>query len=166
MLVRLGDAITFSAIFYTATVPHDGQDALDDVTATVRNPLGIEIVSSAPAVKRAMGRWEYTLSAGGNSAPGVYTCSFRTASSAVDALQKDDLVRSVVPELDLDAAIDGYTVRQVLRGLAAAVLGRTSGFSGTGVSTPSFWSIDGAVVRVTGTADAAGNRTSVSLELD
>lgn len=161
MTVRLGEAITFSAVFYTATEPHDGAD-LSDVTATVRNPLGIEIVTAAPAVERADGRWEYTLAAGGNSATGLYTCAFRTASDDVDAYQKDDRVLSQLPELDLADMVDGYSVREILRGVAAALLGVSSGFP----TAPSFQAVDGSKARVTGAVDGAGNRSAVNLDLD
>lgn len=63
--------------------------------------------------------------------------------------------------LDRSAAVDTFTPRQILRGLAAACLGAGSGFD-TGTGT--YKSADGSVTRITATLLGSGNR-SVTLSL-
>lgn len=62
--------------------------------------------------------------------------------------------------LDRASAIDGYTVRQIMRVLAAALAGETSG----GASDDSVMAIDGSKARITVTVDANGHRTDVTVD--
>lgn len=59
--------------------------------------------------------------------------------------------------------VDGSTVRQLLKGFGALLLGKVSG-AGTG--TEVFRAHDDSKVRVTVTVNEAGNRTAVTLDLD
>lgn len=61
----------------------------------------------------------------------------------------------------LDAAntIDGFSLRNIFRFIAATLFGKVSGAP----SAPVFKSADGTVTRVTATADANGNRSSITL---
>ena len=52
----------------------------------------------------------------------------------------------------------GYTVRQALRLIAAAVAGKSSG----GPGSPVFRSLDDSAKRITATATSDGNRTAVT----
>lgn len=63
--------------------------------------------------------------------------------------------------LDLASAIDGKTLREALRYIAAAVAGKASG-AGTG--TEIFVGLDGTTSRLTSTVDNDGNRTAVSYD--
>lgn len=64
----------------------------------------------------------------------------------------------------MDNAIEtGWTPRQVMRVLAAAMAGKVSG---SGTNAPVFRSITDAKDRITATTDADGNRVSVSLDSD
>ena len=59
---------------------------------------------------------------------------------------------------DADAIETGFTLRQVLRIMAAVLAGKVSG-AGSGVET--FLGLDGSTERVEVTVDAGGNRTDV-----
>jgi hypothetical protein len=63
--------------------------------------------------------------------------------------------------LDLASAIDGKTVREALRYIAATGAGEMSG-GGTG--TVSFKGLDKSTTRVTGTVDDNGNRSSITYD--
>jgi hypothetical protein len=64
--------------------------------------------------------------------------------------------------LDLTDGVEtGQTVRKILRGIAAILLGKTSGGPGSTV----FRDINNAKDRVTSVADQDGNRTTVTLDL-
>lgn len=69
--------------------------------------------------------------------------------------EREDTANAI---LDLTSAIDGLTLRQVLKLFAAVLLGKVTG----GPSSPIFKSIDGATTRVTMSADSDGNRTSAN----
>ena len=63
----------------------------------------------------------------------------------------------------LDEVVEGTTtVRQMLRGYAAALLGKASGLATT---TATFRDIDDSKDRIVATVDANGNRTAVTLDL-
>lgn len=63
----------------------------------------------------------------------------------------------------LDDASDGsVTVRQLLRGFAAALLGKASGLNTT---TAVFRDVNDTKNRITATVDADGNRTAITLDL-
>ena len=58
---------------------------------------------------------------------------------------------------------DGYTAIELMRMMSAVLLGKNSGLTETGGTTP-YLSIDGSKARVTGTVDKYGNRTNVDLD--
>lgn len=78
--------------------------------------------------------------------------------AALSSSERDAIADAM---LDLAAAVDGATLRQVLRLLAAAAGGESSG----GASDDAIESIDGVKTRITSTIDANGHRSSVSLDL-
>jgi hypothetical protein len=61
---------------------------------------------------------------------------------------------------DLAAAIDGYTPRQTLREMGAALCGKVSGM---GAGLPVFRSMNDTADRIAATCDSDGNRTAVVL---
>lgn len=62
----------------------------------------------------------------------------------------------------LDEVVEGtYTMRQMLKVMAAALVGKVSG---GGTTTIVFKGVDGSTSRVTATVDANGNRSSVTLD--
>lgn len=67
----------------------------------------------------------------------------------------------------LDEAIEGsVTFRQMLRGFFSALLGKSSGHSSTGGSTPKYRDASDTKNRIDATTDVDGNRSSVTLDLD
>jgi hypothetical protein len=63
----------------------------------------------------------------------------------------------------LDDAVEGSnTVRQLLRGFAAALLGKASGLN---LNAPKFRDLGDTKDRISATTDTAGNRTAVTLDL-
>jgi hypothetical protein len=63
--------------------------------------------------------------------------------------------------LDLAAAVDGKTLREVMRIMAAILAGKVSG---AGSGSESFTGLDGLTPRVEVTTDPAGNRTDVEYD--
>jgi hypothetical protein len=68
---------------------------------------------------------------------------------------------ALYPALDADAIVDGKTVVQALRYLAAVACGESQG-AGTGVEK--YFGMDGSTERVRVTVDAQGNRTAVAYD--
>lgn len=64
--------------------------------------------------------------------------------------------------LDRASAIDGYTVREILRVAAAALAGKSSG----GASDDTVRAIDDSKARITATVDANGHRTAVVVDAE
>lgn len=82
----------------------------------------------------------------GLAAPGD---SMALTSAAIDAI--------------LDEVVDGgYTVRQLMRGFAAALMAK---LSGADINLPVFRDLADTKDRISATTDAAGNRTAVTLDL-
>jgi hypothetical protein len=69
----------------------------------------------------------------------------------------DDIAQAVFHGLDVEP---GFNLKQVLRLMAAMLLGKVQG----GPGTPAFRDLNDTVDRVQMTADASGNRTAVTLE--
>lgn len=65
--------------------------------------------------------------------------------------------------LDNPNAVDGLTVRQTLRIIAAALAGKVSGAAG---NAPVFRAIDDSKDRISATTDASGNRPTVTVNGD
>jgi len=62
------------------------------------------------------------------------------------------------------ADADGLTIWQMIAAIAAAVAGKSSGFSGASAATGAkFRSVDDAADRITANTDANGNRTTITL---
>lgn len=63
----------------------------------------------------------------------------------------------------MDEVIDGgYTMRELLRGFASALMAK---LSGADVNSPAFRDVADTKNRITATTDASGNRTAVTLDL-
>jgi len=88
------------------------------------------------------------------------------AKIAADAITSSELADSAVAEIAdgvLDEAVEGtYTLRQILRLLAASVGGKASG---GGTTTVTFRDVDDAKDRIVATVDANGNRTVMTLDV-
>lgn len=95
-----------------------------------------------------------TLTASALAADAVTEIQSGLATSVPTANENADAL------LDRASAIDGYTVRQIMRVLAAALAGETSG----GASDDSVMAIDGSKARITVTVDANGHRTDVTVD--
>ncbi len=83
------------------------------------------------------------------------------AVSAAKTLTTDERAAIAAALLDLRAAIDGKTLRQALRYIAATTAGKAAG-AGTGTET--FKGLDGSTDRVKATVDEDGNRTAVAYD--
>lgn len=85
----------------------------------------------------------------------------KTAAQAGDAMTLQSAERAAIAAalLDLANAVDGKTIRQALRIIAAVLVGKVSG-AGSGAET--FRSLDDLNNRVVVTADTLGNRTNVT----
>lgn len=64
----------------------------------------------------------------------------------------------VLDVINVDTLIDGKTIKEAVRAIAATT---TAKVSGAGTGTEVFVGMDGTTVRVTATVDASGNRTAV-----
>jgi hypothetical protein len=82
-----------------------------------------------------------------------------TFDESTDSLEASAETAAAVKTI-IDAAntLDGKTLQQVLRYMAAAVAGKASG-AGTGTET--FKGLDGTTSRITATVDTDGNRTAI-----
>lgn len=89
---------------------------------------------------------------------GVVVASASKSGYALTSGERDSIATAL---LDLASAIDGKTLRQALRYIAAMVAGKVSG---AGSGTETFKGLDGVTDRVEITADASGNRTAASYD--
>jgi len=76
----------------------------------------------------------------------------------VNALSQDDVTGAVL-ESEIEA---GFSMRKILRLMASVLLGKSTG----GPGSPVFRNVTDAKARVTGTADASGNRSAASYDPD
>lgn len=110
--------------------------------------------------------------AGVRSALGLASANLDTQLSTIDSVVDSILADTgtdgvVIAGASIDAVWDevvegSYTARQLLRGFAAALLAKASGL---GTTTATFRDTGDAKDRVTAQVDAAGNRSSVTLDL-
>ncbi len=84
------------------------------------------------------------------------------ASIATGAIDADALAADAVDEIIDEVIVGSYTLRQILRGIAAALLGKASGMETT---TAVLRAADDSKAVITATVDANGNRTAVTLDL-
>lgn len=89
---------------------------------------------------------------------GVVVAAASKSGYALTSGERDSIAAAL---LDLASAIDGKTLRQALRYIAAMVAGKVSG---AGSGTETFKGLDGVTDRVEITADASGNRTAASYD--
>lgn len=126
-------------------------DFLDTEVTDIRNRLPAALVG---------GRMD--ASVGAVAAAAITNAAF--AVDAIDALSiKADAGTEIADALlDRASAVEGYTVRQLLRLVAAALVGKADGFPGPG--TVHMRDVADTKNRITATVDAAGNRTAVVLD--
>ncbi len=146
---------------------------------SVTGNVGGNVVGSVGSVVGAVG--SVTGNVGGNvtgsvgsiATGGIAAASFAAgaidnAAIAANAIGASELATDAVTEianglLDLADAVEvGITVRQSLRGYAAALLGKASGMATT---TGVMRAADDSKTRITATLDASGNRSAVTLDL-
>lgn len=80
--------------------------------------------------------------------------------TAVDGISATGMNEIADAILDRATAIDGFTPRQLLAAIAAAVAAKLSGAAGTAITIRS---VDDNHDRITATVDADGNRTAVTI---
>lgn len=99
---------------------------------------------------------------GGFAAGAITAAAF--ALDAIDAAAlKGDACNEIADALlDRAAAAESFTVRQLLRGFASALLAKASGLAGT---TAHYRDIADTKDRILATVDQDGNRTAVTLDL-
>lgn len=158
MMVRLGDAIPFSAPYSANGVGATGLP----VTVDVRNPAGTEIVTAAAATEVGDGLYSYTLSSNLNAAEGDYHAVFKTTDGSVDRQHVFDRKTSRHTVLTLPDGVEpGWTLQQVLRVVMAVLAGEAEGAETNEIV---FRSVSDTTARVTATVDTHGNRISVALD--
>lgn len=81
------------------------------------------------------------------------------AAYAVSTVTTAQVNAEVLDVINVDTLIDGKTIKEAVRAIAATTTGKVSG-AGTG--TEVFVGMDGTTVRVTATVDASGNRTGIT----
>lgn len=75
-------------------------------------------------------------------------------------------IGNAVPLSVMNQTVEGLvTLKKSLRGITAALLGRSSGHT-SGASSPKYRDLANAKDRISATTDADGNRTTVTLDLD
>ena len=145
-------------VLHVTATNADASDMLDRVVAvdyTDAYAFGLSRIDAA-VTTRAVAGDAMTLTAGYDPA--------KSAAKAGDAMALTTGERSnvVAALLDLADAIEtGFTLRQALRVIAAAVGGKVSG-SGTG--TEVFRDIADLKNRITATVDSSGNRTAITVD--
>lgn len=136
--------------------------------------VGIHAYEILPAARGDLQLWQGSapsiLSSGrvDVSVGEIATGAINAAAIAADAIGASELATDAVQEI-ADAILDrangietGVTLRQVLRGVAAALLGKASGLDTT---TAVFRDINDTKDRITATVDADGNRSAVTTDL-
>jgi hypothetical protein len=163
MSVRVDDPITFGCLFRdTAGVGVEGLT----VTVDVRNHLGVLIVPAGAVTEVGGGLYEYTLSAGANSAEGLYKALFKTTSLLVAQQHLSDRALSLRTELTIPDGVEpGYTLQAALRLALAALAGRTEGMEPDSASCL-FRDVNDTTDRITADKDQYGNRANLVYDID
>lgn len=106
------------------------------------------------------------LADGAITAAKIAADAITAAKIAADAITSSELAASAVAEIAdgvLDETVEGaYTLRQIVRLLAAAVGGKASGGGTTAVT---FRDLNDGTNRIVATVDANGNRTVMTLDV-
>jgi hypothetical protein len=158
MMVLLGQAIPFSAPFTSNGVGATGLT----VTVDVWNAAGTEVVTGAAATEVGDGIYRYTLSSAQNTAEGDYHAIFKTTDGAVDQQHVYDRKTSQASVLTLANGVEtGFTLRDVLRLMAAVLLGEAVGAETNQII---FRDVGDTKTRVTATVDPYGNRKEVVVD--
>jgi len=89
---------------------------------------------------------------------------FDAANLPADIAALNDPSAATIAAAVLAEAYEGSeTLGEFLRGIRSILVGKSSGFVASGVSSPAFRDAADAKDRITATVDAAGNRTSVTI---
>jgi hypothetical protein len=136
----------------TGTTLNDKIDTIDGVVDAILVDTGTTLDGRIPAAL-VSGRMDSSV---GAMAAGTVTAT-AVATGAIDA---DALAADAVDEI-LDEVIEGtYTLRQMIRLMASALLAKVSG---GGTTTITFRDTGDTKDRIVATVDANGNRTAVTL---
>jgi hypothetical protein len=100
-------------------------------------------------------------SADGSGRAPAYVGAMQNDVVTAAALASDAAQEIADALLDRASAIEGYTPRQLLRLVAAALFGKADGLSGT---TVHYRDVGDTKNRITATVDSDGNRTAVTLD--
>lgn len=153
-------ALQFYGPACAALVADEALGSLHEATPhqLIRPSLTVEGIGSAQVLRPYRGRAVAVQSTGLGSAVVQPRKNVRSGLSVfVSELSQDDVTGAV-----LEAPIEGtLTLKQVLRLLLSVAAGK---ITVTGPSTLSFRNMDDTKDRVTGTLDASGNRTAVTLD--
>lgn len=109
------------------------------------------------------GLYTYVLAAGEVDTLGYITIRFEKATVrvfiATHQVGAVNIYDQTAGVLDAPNTIDGFSLRNIFRYVAAILFGRVTGAPGS----PVFKSADGTTTRVSAVADSSGNRSSVNL---
>ncbi len=136
-------------------VPINGLTAGDFAILLAKD--GVDNGTTVTVTATGSGRYSATFPVG--ATPAEWRLTIR--STAYNPTGWGEDFEAIYDPLDVPAAIDGYTQRQILKGLAAVEMGTVTG----GPATPVFKAVDGSGPRVATVADANGNRSSEILTL-
>lgn len=129
----------------------DAKVASDVTIASVTGSVG-SVTGAVGSVTGSVG----SVASGGITATSIAADAIGASELASDALAE-------IADAVLDEVIEGSTtLRQVLRGFAAALLSKASGLATT---TAVYRDVGDTKDRITATVDASGNRSAVTLDL-
>ncbi len=158
--------------WYSLALTTSHTDTLGDlaihVTATGADPTDLLCRVSARVVDDVLPTASYTAPDNATiAAIATYTDSIESRLPAALVGGRMDASVGDMTAAAVDAILDevvegGYTLRQLLRGFASALLAK---LSGADINVPTFRDLADTKNRVSATTDASGNRTAVTLDL-
>lgn len=145
---------TVSGWFYTAEIA-DPDDVYVIFEQAGGSPADTDTlvgpVEMAAGTLTALGNGSWATEAGGTG----------DQFTALNNLSAADVNAQVLDVIATDTLIDGKTLQEAVRYIAAVLAGK---LSGAGTGTEAVKGLDGSTDRVTFTVDGSGNRTAVSYD--
>lgn len=166
------DAVTMPGVYWLLCDEDTTLDAGDDEQEQAYHitHAGMAPVTHTIAIFRPKITAGETVTAASGSAnaavQNIVANAITAASIAADAIGASELAADALAEIAdavLDEVIEGSTtLRQALRGFAAALLSKASGLATT---TAVYRDVGDTKDRITATVDVSGNRSAVTLDL-
>jgi len=150
------------SMYVTATVGGiaTGSVVCEDVVDTIRLSDGVTVTAINNNVITAASIATDAIDADAIAANAITAAEIATGAIDADAISADAGLE--LADAVLDEAVDGaYTLRGLIRIMAAALAGLVSG---GGTTTVVFRDVNDTTNRITATVDASGNRTAITLD--